>query len=119
MSPEAPKKSFRKYTEVERKRVYPRAIQLFEAGLSTSDIRERLDKEGLCAPGGARHADKPSVVNTILTRYRAGLLDAYIPTGIAGGKSGRLPDTCMGILTDPTLSDTQKIKMLIAYAQVE
>lgn len=115
------KASYKKYTSTERKRIYPRIVALHEAGLASREIAERLEREGFTAPGGIALPEKVSIIHGVVGRYNAGEIDDYLKgTPAKATVSGRvLPDTVLGILTDPTLSDTKKVKMICAYAEIE
>lgn len=115
--------TYRKYTEAERKKIYPRIITLHNAGLGATEIAHQLEDEGYHAPGGKPLTGNVKIIHQVLTRFRAGAIHEHLlPKGLTAAKKthqiGRLPDTVLGVLTDPTLNDTQKVRMICAYAEV-
>lgn len=114
-------KGYKKFTPQERKRIYPRIVSLSQAGLSVREIAERLEKEGITAPGGVPFSEKTGIVHNVICRYNTGEIDEYMKGAVTKttATSRVLPDTVLGVLTDPTLSDAKKVKMICAYAEIE
>lgn len=115
---EKEKITYKKYPAHMRSKVYGRALALMEKGLSYTQIAIEMDKEGLRRPDGSRFDTATaerccwSAVEWKKRSQGAGQSEASAPS-----KVSKLPPTCLGILTDPNLSDAQKVKMLIAYEE--
>ena len=127
-----------RYTRVQRKRLIKRIKEILKGGGITSaqEVADKLNEMGLKNPAGEqfdgihvrgvinragismrkvaaksrRRAEEPAPLSPIMTaEIRA------VPIR----RAYRLPDTAVGILTDATLSDAQKVRMLITYAELE
>lgn len=114
------RRSYFKYSAIERAKVYSRIIALYKTGFTLGDIASRLDTEGFKTSSNQSFLTERSIINTVLCNYRKGLLNKY-DTGTAAAtltSTTRLPETVVGILTDPALNPNQKIKMISAYAEL-
>lgn len=143
--PEAkPTKTYVKYDAVTRARLWRRVAELYRQGQTIAQITLRLQEEGFRTPDGSMPITTDNVYGSI-QRIAAhpmwmGTLGRKIilaspapkpappspppaPTPVAAvvveapKAKPRLPDAVLSILTDPELSDTQKVRMISAYAE--
>lgn len=110
---------YRKYDAVTRQRLWSRIKELANQKLTHVEAAAQLQKEGWLMPDGK----SPLTQQYVGQAYRRFMEWGEIK-GVAMPTKGRvvsndkLPSTVLGILTDPDLSDSQKIKMICAYAEV-
>lgn len=116
-----------KYDGITRRRIESRVIELYNNGAKdVNSLHRALIGEGIMNPDGVNPIGSDRVRYFMNTLLEAGIIKQVIvpprpdagPMSSAHRKPGRLPDTIMGILTDPELTAEQKIRMISAYAEV-
>jgi hypothetical protein len=127
-----------KYDRATLAKVRKRIAALIKTGIGRQAVAETMNKEGYAAAGGgpftgeyvtriagnARQAGMriPSVDGRRLprkTRIAAqGPKRETKTVAPAKALKFRLPATVVGILTDPTLSDRQRVRMITAFAEL-
>ena len=107
------KKRLKKYEMAELRR---EARKLARKGLSRKEIAEQLNADGFRMCGGERQIPETYVSHlTVSRKYKR----RATPTVRAVTKNRiTVSDTVVGVLTDPVLSDKQKVGMLEAYFNV-
>ena len=111
-------KSYSKYTAANRIKVYGHIIRLAQQGKTNAEIAEDLTALGFKHPSGVPLAEKPGIVSQVLNRYAKNKL-AEFPFKAAKPTCIRLPETLVSIMTDPSLTAEQKVKMTLAYADIQ
>ena len=115
------------YEPAMRKKIYKQIIQMHQQGMSTPEIREELIKQGTQAPNGEpMDLNNSMVVQHTVSRFRHGKLPGFnrrrkrkeMAIKPVTKVSSRLPDTILGILTDPAMNSAQKIRMITIYAEL-
>lgn len=111
-----PKRKVQKYDGVTRAKVWARIEDLMKAGLPSPKIAAAMQAEGFRMPDGDTPITQTYITHTM--NYLAKTVKVTHGIEPEAKKGGRLPSTCEGILTDPNLNAEQKVKMLIAYADL-
>lgn len=112
-----------RYDGVMRRRLEREIVSLWESGLTeTTKLVAPLIERGFTDPDGSRLQLK-RVTYSVKNLLASGVIQEVIvkprlPEPSKQVRSGMLPDTVMGILTDPGLSSDQKVRMISAYASL-
>lgn len=111
MEAEKPKERV-KYDALSRDRITKRISELTSQNLTGHEIFQAMRNEGFKSPDGSPITR--SVVDNYIWRFRQRTqAPKTTPETVKN-----LPNAALGILTDPDLTDSQKVRMLIAYAAV-
>jgi hypothetical protein len=107
-----------KYDSVTRKRVWGEISRLMAAGLASPLITEELRRQGIKLPDGKSEMTQGYVAKTMYHLHKTQEQGAVKISPAPKIKSDRLPQAVLSVLTDPSLNAEQKVRMIIAYAEV-
>ncbi len=114
------RRSTQKYDSLTRERVYSRINELNKGANPPEVIVETLTAEGFKRPDGTP-IDRTSLLRTMYYMHASGWKPSkrqYTRRTVVQ-QTGRLAPTVEGILTDPALTDRQKVRMITAYADLQ
>lgn len=111
-----PKRKQPKITRAQLK-VFTRALRaMAREGIAYPEMAAQMNRQGFRHPGGGKLTH--IYLGQMCRREKIKTSSRRSVAREATKVSKRLPETVLGILTDSHLTDGQKVKMLIAYADV-
>lgn len=105
-----------KYDALTRARVWRRIEELAKQGEQSTQIAESMAAAGHKLPDGVTPMTRDYVTKVMYQIHKKAEEPGLKVTKEA--PTDRLPHTVVGILTDPTLSAEQKVRMISAYADL-
>lgn len=109
------RRSFVKYDAAVRVQLLTRTHELASSGLTRQEIRAALQAGGFKAPDGRTPIRTQDITRALTQAAPNAPKRGAIHSHVSTKSMDRLPPTATGILTDPALSDAQKVAMLLAY----
>lgn len=121
ITPEADKRTFRKYDAVTRQMVWDQIKLFFTQGKSSAEITIAMRALGYKDPDGQPTSQRyvTQALNNMGLRAAVASLPASPATPSSQGRdsSMKLPPVFISILTDPSMDDAMKVKMMIKLTE--
>lgn len=117
----------KRYDPITKRKLEARIMALYAEGHhEPSDVHRALVSEGFPDSHGTGIIGMERVRYFLHMLLETGVIKQVVvapktvaqPSAVAARGPSRMPDTCMGILTDPSLTAEQKVRMLLAYVEL-